>query len=140
MLTFVRSNPSFSQLQRELDQVFNPSATSTRAVFTPTVDVEETEAGFLLQADVPGMSEETIEIIVEDNALILKGSRSAPQSEEGKSDHLRERRFGSFERRFKLGSHIDQDNIQASYKTGVLTIQLPKSGTARPRQIPVTVH
>ena len=140
MLTFVRSNPSFTQLQRELDQVFNPSAAPARAVFTPTVDVEETDTGFLLQADVPGMNEETIEIMVEDNALILKGSRSAPHSTEGRSGHLRERRFGSFERRFKLGSHIDQDHIEASYKNGVLTIELPKSGSAQPRQIPVAVH
>ena len=140
MLTFVRSNPSFTQLQRELDQALKPASGPLRTVFTPTVDVEETDASFLLQADVPGMSEETIEIIVEDNALILKGSRTAPQSDEGKSSHLRERRFGSFERRFKLGSHIDQDNIEASYKNGVLTIRLPKSGSAKPRQIPVTMH
>ena len=140
MLTFVRSNPSFTQLQRELDEVFNTSTAPTRTAFTPRVDIEETEASFLLQADVPGMSEETIEIIVDDNALILKGSRIAPQKDDNKSSHLRERRFGSFERRFKLGSHIDQDNIEASYKNGVLTVRLPKSGSAKPRQIPLTIH
>ena len=140
MLTFVRSNPSFSQLQREFDQALESPSMRHRSSFVPIVDIEETDSSFLLQADVPGMSEETIEIIVEDNALLLKGSRSESPSEENRGNRLRERKFGSFERRFKLGTNIDQENIAASYKNGVLTIRLPKSGSAKPRQIPVTMH
>ena len=140
MLTFVRSNPSFSQLQREFGRALESPSMRHRPSFVPIVDIEETDTSFLLQADVPGMSEETIEIIVEDNALLLKGSRSESPSEENRGNRLRERKFGSFERRFKLGTNIDQDNIEASYKNGVLTIRLPKSGSAKPRQIPVTMH
>ena len=140
MLTFVRSNPSFSQLQRELDQALESPSMRHRPSFAPIVDIEETDTSFLLQADVPGMSEETIEIIVEDNALLLRGSRSENPSEENRGNRLRERKFGSFERRFKLGTNIDQENIAASYKNGVLTVRLPKSGSAKPRQIPVAMH
>ena len=140
MFTQLRSQPSFSQIQRELEQVFQAPKVSRSLSFLPAVDIEETDTSFLLLADVPGMSEETIEITVEGNELTLSGSRSQNETDDNRTSRLQERTYGKFKRSFRLGTHIDQENIAASYKNGVLTIRLPKSTAAKPRQIPVTVH
>ena len=140
MFPQLRSQPHFSQIQRELEQVFQSPRGASPLSFLPAVDIEETETSFLIQADVPGMNEETIEIVVDGNELILSGSRAQDTTDEKRGSRLKERAFGKFKRSFRLGSHIDQEHIVASYKNGVLTIDMPKSSSSKARQIPVTVH
>ena len=106
--------------------------------YSPAVDVEETEDSFVLRADLPGLNEKDVDIKVDGDELVLSGSRENSREENG--SRIRERRFGKFVRKFKLGPRVKSDGIEASYTSGVLTISVPKSEDAKPRQIPVTVH
>jgi HSP20 family protein len=82
------------------------------------------------------MKREDITVTFEQNVLTLKGVRKAEQLPGGSSQRL-ERQYGSFERSFVLPSSVDGSRISASYKDGVLTIQLPQREDAKPKQIEV---
>lgn len=141
MLTLWRPQTELAQRHPDLDELFNWRwAGNAVHSYNPAVDVEETKDGFILRADLPGLNEKDIDIRVDGDELVLSGSREASREEEHNGSRIRERRFGKFVRKFKLGPHIKRDGIEASYKSGVLTVRLPKSEDAKPRQIPVTVH
>jgi HSP20 family protein len=91
-------------------------------------------------ADLPGLTQEDIHISVENNLLTLQGQRTVeheaqngPQS----SAHYRERAYGTFCRRFTLGTAVDAENITATYKAGVLEVHIPKTAAAQPKRIAV---
>ena len=106
--------------------------------YRPAVDVEENEASFTIRADLPGIDEKDLEITVHEGVLTLSGKREDTREEE--RANLRERRFGAFSRRFRLGNQVSAEGIEASYKNGVLTITMPKKEEVKPRQISVSVH
>lgn len=139
MLTLLRPETEFARLGQDVDNLFGWFGNSGGlASFSPAVDVEETEDGFVLKADLPGLSEKDIDIHIDGQELVISGGRET--SNERNGSKIRERRFGKFVRRFTLGRTINGKGIEAAYKNGVLTVKLPKSEEAKPRQIPVTVH
>ena len=93
----------------------------------PVVDVSETEKEIIVQAEVPGMADKDIVILINGRVLTLKGEKKSEQKEEGKNFHRIERRYGSCSRTFNLPADVDDKKIQTNYKDGVLTINLPKS-------------
>ena len=107
--------------------------------YRPAVDIEESESGFTLRADLPGIDENDLELTVHEGVLTLAGKREETRVDDS-SPSLRERRFGAFSRRFRLGDKVSAEGIEASYKNGVLTISLPKKEEVKPRQIAVSVH
>ena len=106
--------------------------------YRPAVDIEESETGFTLRADLPGIDEKDIDITVHEGVLTLSGKRE--DAREAETANLRERRFGSFSRRFRLGDQVSAEGIEASFKNGVLAIAMPKKEEVKPRQISVSVH
>lgn len=105
----------------------------------PEADVLETENQILVMMDVPGSSPGDIELVLENNVFTVSGERR-PQwnSEKDRpSFHLNERRYGRFSRSFILPRDVDQDQIQASFENGVLTVTIPKSEKARRRRIEI---
>ncbi len=107
---------------------------STWQVFSPAADVRELEDAYLLELDVPGMSEKDIEVVVEQSQLTLRGDRKPM---EAKSYSRQERSFGRFERAFQFADDVDATRIEASAKNGVLTVKLPKAEKAKARSIAV---
>jgi HSP20 family protein len=93
----------------------------------PAVDVVESEKGYEITADLPGMEEKNIEIKVTDGVLTMKGKR-----QEEKEDYLQERSFGSFQRSFELPESVDADKIEASFKKGVLIVKPKKAEAQKP--------
>lgn len=141
MLTLWRPQTELALLRPDVDEQFNGRwAGHAIHSYSPSVDMEETEDGFILRADLPGLNEKDIDIRVDGDELVFSGSREASHAEKGNGSRIQERRFGKFIRKFRLGPHVKRDGIEASYTRGVLTISLPKSDDAKPRQIPVTVH
>ena len=114
--------------------------TEAAPTWSPAVDIREEEDHYLLLADLPGMKKEEIEVKVEDDVLILSGSREESNEESTDSHRYSERRFGSFARRFNLGKGVNASGIQAAYKDGVLTVTIPKREETMPRQIPVSAN
>jgi HSP20 family molecular chaperone IbpA len=113
-------------------------AESTRPglVFTPAVDIFETEAAITVLADMPGVRVDGLGIDLRDNVLSIEGRVAEIQGEKEQM-LLQEYRTGSFHRDFRLTNLIDQNNIDASLSNGVLRLTLPKAEAARPRKIEV---
>jgi HSP20 family protein len=129
-------------VQDEMNRLFNGLVT-TRGAHTggedwvPSVDISETDDGFIVTADAPGMSAEDIKISVANNVLTLRGEKRNIREDKEENFHRVERAFGAFERTFSLPSSVDSGNIRAKYKDGVLEVRLPKSKEAKPQEIKV---
>lgn len=93
--------------------------------WTPPVDVYEEDERFVVEAELPGVKEEDIEIKVEDNILLIRGIRRSPSGRFIRCHRL-ERQQGYFARRFMLSSEIDAERISATLKDGILTVIIPK--------------
>jgi HSP20 family molecular chaperone IbpA len=106
-----------------------------RPVCQPNVDILETDAGLLLRADLPGVTKETLDLVIEDNVLKIFGRSVVHLPEDAKPAHY-EFRLGDFYRSFILGDEIDSENIKAELENGVLSLKLPKR-KVRPRRIEV---
>jgi HSP20 family molecular chaperone IbpA len=105
-------------------------------VFTPSVDIFETEKEITLLADMPGVKAGELNIDLLDNVLSLDGDVEPPEGDD-EVDVLREYRTGKYYRQFTLSQMIDQSKIDAEMKDGVLRLRLPKVEAATPRKISV---
>ena len=117
----------------------NTSCNPERA-WVPAVDITETEDTLSLQADLPDVSIEEIDVRVENNILTMRGKRKFAQDAAIKGWHRIERKYGEFSRSFQVPATFDTEKVAAGYKNGVLTISSPKKDAARPRQIKVEVQ
>lgn len=115
-----------------------PGGSSTASGFAPLpLDISETEEAFVVQASLPGMKPEDVQITVHGDTLTIRGESKAEEERKGEHWHLRERRFGTFQRSVSLATPVDPDRAQARFDHGVLTLTLPKSEAAKPRQIKI---
>lgn len=116
----------------------NQGEAQARAVWTPSVNVEETKEELLLTAELPGMSIDDIDIEVENNILSLRGEKKEVREEnEDRRYHLWERSYGSFERSFTLPRTVKAEEISAHFKDGILHVQMPKAPEAKSRKISI---
>lgn len=123
---------------REKEEISKSSGEPTQSgvLYSPAVDIYETEQAITLLADLPGVGKDELDIKVEDRQLILTGLVKA--SDSAHKTLYREYRVGGYTRTFQLGDTIDQSKIDASLKNGVLTLVLPKAEHLKPRKIQVT--
>lgn len=123
------SNDLFSDFDRLFESFLTPTAAGRRSEmgFRPQCDIEESDTHFLASFDLPGMSEDDINIEVKDNTLYISGVRE--RTKEAKEDMYRvyERSYGKFYRAFSLPENVDKEAIEANYENGVLQVALPKS-------------
>ena len=116
----------------------NSSALMTRA-WAPVVDIAETQNEVVLRAELPGLKQDDIDIELTGDTLTLRGERKF-ENEERKDNFVRvERSYGRFQRSFTLGVPVQNDQVAATYRDGVLEIHLPKSEQTRPRKVQVSV-
>ena len=128
--------PTFGRLvglQDELDRLFE----SPLRAWVPVLDVHEDADTFVLRAELPGLKRE---VSLHDGALIISGERKAEKIEEGVEVHRQERYHGKFQRALTLPTPVAADKIKAQYKDGVLTVTLPKTEEAKPKQIDISVN
>ena len=117
----------------------NPEPPVERMVFTPPIDIYETDDGLLLRADLPGVSLDTLELQVQDNKLTLFG-RMQPSIPEGARLLHQEFETGDFLRSFILSDEVAHERISAKLNHGVLEVLLPKAPKAEPRRIEVRTN
>ncbi|MDZ7359272.1 MAG: Hsp20/alpha crystallin family protein [candidate division KSB1 bacterium] len=109
-----------------------------RAVtYAPRVDVVENKENFVVRAELPGMKKDEVQLTLENNVLTLSGEKRQEEKRDEGNYHLRETRYGKFERSFRLTDNIDRSNITADYKDGVLTITLPKTKESQRKEIAI---
>jgi len=131
-------------LQREInalfqDDFFPASAGLFDSTYSPAIDVVEEKDRYLVNCEVPGMSESDIDVQLADNVLTIKGTRKEKEEDEGKRWFKRETWYGSFQRTIPLPAGIESGKIEAVLENGVLMLTMPKKEEVKPKQISVKV-
>ncbi len=132
----------------DLDQLFEGFFRPLRWVeeragedLAPRLDVKERANEFVIEAEMPGVQKDGIEITLEDGVLTLSGeTESRKEQKEGEQVVRCECRYGRYVRSLRLGKGIDEKNVRANYKDGVLEITLPKSEEVKPKKISVNIN
>jgi HSP20 family protein len=94
----------------------------------PSVEVSETDKDIRVSAELPGLEEKDVEVLMSDGVLTIRGEKRSEV--EDKSRAFSERTYGRFERRIPLGWEVEEDKVNASFRNGVLTVTMPKSAKA----------
>lgn len=133
-----------SRLDRLFDQAFNEflspesrSGVASTLDWMPPVDIKETDEAMTLFVEIPGLSKEDASITLENNVLTISGERKFEKDVEKENYHRIERAYGSFSRSFSLPANVRTEQVDASFKEGVLTVSLPKIEEAKPRRIEI---
>jgi HSP20 family protein len=145
MTQMVRWDPfsEMTSLRRAMDRLFEDYAPTRAwrageaAELTFPVDLSENENEVTLKAVLPGIKPEDVEISVSDGVLTIRGEAHQEQTTEKENFYRREIRYGAFSRSIPLPSRVDQEQSEAEFKDGLLTIKLPKAAEARPKTIKV---
>lgn len=105
--------------------------------FRPAMDIRETDEAYIVEADVPGIKKDDIQIEVNNDVLTIKGERKEEHEEKEKDYHRMERQYGSFRRSISIPGGIKHDAVEAKFDDGVLRVTLPKREDTKPRRIEV---
>jgi HSP20 family protein len=105
----------------------------------PAIDVKETDDAVTVDAELPGLKQEEIQVKVEEGVLTISAERKQEKEEKTKTVHRQERQYGRLERRLSLPGTVDGERADASYKDGVLHVTLPKKASAKPKTVAVKV-
>jgi len=138
-----READPFMALQREVNRLFDdmfrgfdapgfgrlPAAVTGWPAGWPNLEVSETEKELRITAEVPGLEEKDVEVLLDDGMLTLRGEKKSETEDKGRQ--FSERFYGRFERQVALGPEVEEDKVAATFKNGVLTITLPKSERAQ---------
>jgi HSP20 family protein len=108
--------------------------------WAPAMDLKEDEHAFTVEADLPGLKKEDIDVSVVDNIVTIKGERKHESETNEKGYHRVERRYGTFERSFEIPGGFAAENISAQFSDGVLRVMLPKREESKPKQVEVKVN
>ncbi len=135
-LVTYRPTSILADMERALDTLFDDGGYGF-AGGSARVDVREEEGRYVLEADLPGMTEKDVDVKVENDLLTLASKKEADREEKRNGYLLRERRTSTFHRSFVLPSDVDREHIQARLENGLLVVELPKTEAAKPRQIEV---
>jgi HSP20 family protein len=146
-MNLVRFDPfrELEDLSSRLSTYFNhPARPGTAELdsfssWAPAIDVQETDAEYLVKADLPEVPKGDVKVALERGVLTIEGERKQEKEEKGKKFHRVERTYGKFVRRMSVPSEVDEQKIAAEFKEGVLTVHLPKTLVAKPRRIDVAV-
>ncbi len=129
-----RYRDPFAQMRAEMDRlfenfigrgVFGAPAQWQATQLTPSIDVRENEKEIVVDAELPGMNENDVQVIVREGVLSLKGEKKIERDEKKDTYHLVERNYGSFERSFRLSEGANEVQIKADFYSGVLHVVVP---------------
>lgn len=127
-----------SSLRDTIDRMFEDSMLGPRVAFIPTsgiptVNIRETEKSIIVEAELPGVKEEDIDLEIEENSLTIKGEKKSEEEVKEKDFYRREFSYGSFTRTVALPVEVESEKAEASMKEGVLRVELPKLEEAKPK-------
>lgn len=111
----------------------------TVADWMPTVDISETAGEYVIQAELPEVKKDDVKVTLEEGVLTIQGQRRQEKDEKTTKYHRIERSYGTFVRSFSLPDQVNESEVKAEFKDGVLNLHIPKSEKAKPRAIEVKV-
>jgi HSP20 family protein len=132
-------------MREEIHRLFEPSLTDGQRTteffdgWTPAIDLYEDKENLFVKVELPGLKKEEIEVSVHDGTLSISGERKAAMQDSSSQTFRSERFFGRFHRTVALPKPVAVDKIKAAYKDGILTVTLPKTEEAKPKQIEIRV-
>lgn len=133
-------------MQREINRMFDDFFRSDRdegsllaQTWRPAVDIVEEDNAYVAKVELPGINKDDVKITMQDNVLTVRGEKKSEKKGKEENMHRVERYYGSFQRSFSLPTSVKSDRIEAEYKDGILTINMPKAEEAKPKQIEVKV-
>jgi HSP20 family protein len=127
-----------SDFNRLVDSFFGGRGNGNGAQrWVPAIDLVETSDSLVLKADLPGLTEDDVEIEVKDNMLTISGERSGKQEEKTENYHRIERSYGSFSRSLTLPDGVEPDSVKADFDNGVLQVTVPKPAERKPHRIQI---
>lgn len=136
-----------NRIQSRINELFEDAFGRTRAqqraaagVWYPPVDILESKDSYLIRAELPGMRNEDLKTEVNEGILTLSGERKLEDPADGVEYHRVERVTGKFSRSFHVPQTVNPDSIKATYKDGILEVQVPKADEAKPRQIAISLN
>jgi HSP20 family protein len=147
-MALIRWEPvrELNTIQNEMNRLFNtffdtpaPTGGTNLRRWIPAMDLLETEDDFVLRADLPGLSENDVNIELEDNVLTISGERKAEHEERKEGYYRVERASGSFSRTLTLPEGVNPEAVKASFDRGVLEVRIPKPEQRKPRKVSITV-
>ena len=152
-MTLVKWNPARELLnvEREFNKLFNTfnsrfgfdestmNEELENAVWSPLTDISENKDQYILKLDLPGVSKENLKLNFHDGELIISGERKQEKEDKDSKYHRIERTYGKYYRSFTLPQTIQADKINAEFKDGQLTITVPKSEEAKPKELEIKV-
>jgi len=145
-MTILRSLPArnlrdvHDEVNRLFDGLAAPAGRTADAIQPMAVDIHESDTGYTLRFDLPGIKPEDVKVRVHDSVLTVSAERAAdPPAGEGVRTHRNERVHGTFSRSFTLRRPVDTAGITATAQNGVLTLFVPRAEEAKPREIKVDV-
>lgn len=146
-LTKYYRNPELStwspitNLRDQLNRLFDFPGQSAEAFgdWTPALDAFEDKDKYVVSVEVPGMKKEDIHVTVHDGVLTISGERKSEKDVKEGTVHRTERFYGKFSRSISLPAAVKSDKVLASYKDGVLSVEVPKADEAKPRNIEVKI-
>jgi len=128
-----------SQVSRIFNELLDRPQESNLTSWAPAVDIFENEHELVVNADLPDVKPEELDIRVENNILTIRGERKFEKKVDEKNYLRVERSYGTFARSFALANTVNSEAIKADYRDGVLTLTIPKREEAKPKQIKVNV-
>lgn len=146
MSNLIRWEPAreVMSLREAMDHLFDDAFTRPFSITNgwrnsgiPAIDMYQTDDEVIVKATLPGLKPEQVQINVTGDVLTIKGEVQQEEETKAKTYHIRERRWGSFERSVMLPSGVVADKAKADFENGVLTVSLPKAEEARPKTISV---
>jgi HSP20 family protein len=147
MSNLIRWEPAreMMTLREAMDQLFNEALTRPFALMReggstwslPAIDMYQTDKDVVVKAALPGITASDVEINVAGDMLTIKGEVKQEEEQKNKSWHIREQRWGAFERTIRLPTDVIADRAKADFESGILTVTLPKSKESRPRTIAI---
>jgi len=137
-----RVDSPLSSFQQRMNDLFDdffrgfplasPGALDDRfGAFYPSIDVKEGDKEIIVKAELPGLEEKEIEVLLADDALTIKGEKKEEKEDKGKNYYHMERTYGSFHRVIPLPVEVDSKKVEATFKNGVLSVVLPKTEKAK---------
>lgn len=133
-MSLIRKNSDWfvpATIDRFVDRFFNESLEQSNTMFTPRVDIAESDKAFEIQVAVPGFNKKDFNVDLKDGLLTISGERKFEKENKEKNFYAVQTQYGTFKRSFQLPDSVEQGKIEASYENGILNVAIPKDETKK---------